>query len=87
MSEKLLAVSGHQVNAPAVSLATMSTGVATVLEWIPPAAGAVSSIIGLCLAIYLLKHRRSQVRIDELTERKLKADVEISERTLAALDE
>lgn len=71
-----------QLNAPAVSAASFMIGMGTVLQWIPPIAGAISSIVGVFLAVYLLLHRRSQMRIDSMTERKLKAETELAEIAL-----
>lgn len=83
MSKELVAV--PQLNAPAVSVASLTTGMATALDVIPAIAGSISSIAGLFLAFYLIKHRRTQIRIDEMAERKAEIDMEISERTLARL--
>ena len=71
-----------QLNAPAVSAASFMIGVGTVLQWIPPIAGAISSVAGVFLAIYLLRHRRAQMRIDTITERKLRAEAELAEIAL-----
>ncbi len=58
-------MNGQELNAPAVSLASIAAGVATVLEFVPPLAGALSSIGGVILLHYLLKHKRLQVKLAE----------------------
>lgn len=58
-------MNGPELNAPAVSAASIAAGVATVLELVPPFAGALSSIGGVILLYYLIKHKRLQVKLAE----------------------
>lgn len=53
-------------NAPAVSIASIAAGAVTALEFLPPVIGAASSIGGLVLLFFLVKHKMIQIKISAL---------------------
>ena len=56
-------MNGAELNAQAVSFATIATGVGTLISYIPATAGTIASIFGALLAYQSWKNKRMEAAI------------------------
>ena len=68
-------MNGPELNAPAVSVASIAAGAMAFLSYVPAVFGGVSSIIGSFLAYYLLKNQMLKNKREKLEISKLEKEM------------
>ena len=69
-------MNGPELNAPAVSLASIVAGVGTALSFLPEIVGSIASIFGVLLAYQSWKNKRIEYKLKKIELEDIRAEHE-----------